>query len=74
MYSLSKVSETFCFWQWKVLEIFQTYRFRKSGLKEKTFRKEKAAENRIGLKEYTLIVSIGTPMYQQLSEDILMHP
>ena len=27
-------SKTFWFWQWKVLETFQTYRFQKSGLKE----------------------------------------
>ena len=31
------VPEAFCFWQWKVLETFQTYRFQKSGLKEYTF-------------------------------------
>ena len=31
---LSKVSKTFCFWQWKVLETFQTYRFQNCELKE----------------------------------------
>ena len=29
---LSKVSETLCFWQWKVLKTFRTYRFQKTGL------------------------------------------
>ena len=38
----------------EVLETFQTYRFQKSGLKEYLFRKKKATENEIGLKEYTL--------------------
>ena len=34
----------------KVLETFQTYRFQRSGLKEYTFRKKKATENRIDIK------------------------
>ena len=46
-----EVSQTCCFWLWKkVLESFQTYRFQKSELKEYTFRKNKTAENGIGLK------------------------
>ena len=43
------------------MKTFQTYRFQKSGLKEYTFRKKKATENGIGLKEYTLrVYSFGT--------------
>ena len=38
----------------KVLEIFQTYGFRKSNLKEYTFLRKKATEHGIGSKEYTL--------------------
>ena len=38
MSDLAKVSKTFCFWQWKVLETFQAYRFQRGGLKQYTLR------------------------------------
>ena len=41
----------FAFGSGRFLETFQTYRFQKSGLKEYTVRKKKAAENGIGFKK-----------------------